>query len=121
MSPASLLITFAVCAWLLQIALGWRQLRRFNQAFDALYRQGNTVGVGRAAEKFNARVLVALAFDEQERVCDAFIMRGFTVFARPQRMTEWIGLKRTQLAPNVIFPIEPACRVALSLAIEAKS
>ncbi|MEC5342459.1 transcriptional regulator GutM [Brenneria populi] len=120
MTSASLLIACAVCAWLLQIALGWRQLRRFNQAFDALCRQGYRVGVGRAAGRFNARTIVALAFDEQDRLRDAFIMRGLTVFARPRQMKEWIGLKREQLAPSVIFPIEPACRAALSLAIEAK-
>ncbi|MDX5629435.1 MULTISPECIES: transcriptional regulator GutM [unclassified Brenneria] len=120
MTPASLLISCAIGAWLLQIALGWWQLRRFNQAFDALYRQGCKVGVGRSAGRFKARVIVALAFDEQDRVQDGFIMRGLTVFARPRQMKALIGLKREQLAPSVIFPIEPSCRAALSLAIEAK-
>lgn len=120
MTPVSLLITFAACAWLLQIALGWRQLRRFNQAFDDLYRRGHKIGVGRSAGRFKARAIVALAFDEQDRVSDGFIMRGLTVFARPRQMKTLIGLKREQLIPSVIFPIEPTCQAALSLAIEAK-
>ncbi|PWC19942.1 transcriptional regulator GutM [Brenneria roseae subsp. roseae] len=121
MSPASVLITCAIGAWVLQIALGWWQLRRFNQAFDALCSNGVTVGIGRSTGRFKARVVMALAFDEQERVCDGFIMRGFTVFARPQPMPTLIGLKRTQLTPNVIFPKELACQTALSLAIKPKS
>lgn len=120
MTPASLLISFAIGAWLLQIVLGWWQLRRFNQAFDDLYRRGSKVGVGRSAGRFRARVIVVLAFDEQDRVQDGFIMRGLTVFARPRRMKELIGLKRDQLVPSVIFPIEPTSQAALSLAIEAK-
>lgn len=120
MTAASWLITFAVCAWLLQIALGWWQLRRFNQAFDDLHLRGCKVGVGRAAGRFKARTIVALAFDEQERVSDGFIMRGFTVFARPRQIKTLIGLKREQLVPSVIFPIEPTSQAALSLAIEAK-
>ncbi|ATA25675.1 transcriptional regulator GutM [Brenneria goodwinii] len=121
MTPASLLIAFAVSAWLLQIALGWWQLRRFNQAYDNLYRRGHKVGIGRSAGRFKARVVIALAFDEQDRVRDGFIMRGLTVFARPRQIKELIGLKREQLVPSVIFPIEPTCQTALSLAIEAKS
>ncbi|WJV53826.1 transcriptional regulator GutM [Pectobacteriaceae bacterium CE90] len=121
MSSASLLIMCAICAWLLQIILGWWQLHRFNQAFETLCRQCVTVGVGRSAGRFKARVVMALAFDEHDRVCDGFIMRGLTVFARPRHMTALIGLPRSQLVPNVIFPKEPACQTALSLAIKPKT
>ncbi len=46
------LVTFAVIAWLMQIALGWWQLQRFNRAFESLCQLG-TVGVGRSGAGSN--------------------------------------------------------------------
>ena len=76
------LITFAVMAWLLQIALGWWQIQRFNRAFDGLCRLG-AVGVGRSGGRFQPRVVLALAFDSERRVCGSMLMRGPTETYRP--------------------------------------
>lgn len=121
MSPTACLISIAIMAWLVQIVLGWWQVRRFNRAFDALFRRGAAVGVGRASGRFRARTIVELAFDEDERVCDGFIMRGLTVFARPEPLTDLLGLRREQLRPAAIFPEDRACQSALSLALKPKT
>ncbi|WP_061796542.1 transcriptional regulator GutM [Serratia ficaria] len=114
------LILFAVLAWLLQIALGWWQLRRFNRAFDRLCRLG-AVGMGRSGGRFRPRVVLALAFDADRRVCGSMLMRGLTIFARPQPLAHLHGLHQRDLRPDVIFPEDRACRSALSLAIAPKS
>ncbi len=119
MSATSLLVSIAVIAWLGQIILGGWQIRRFNHAFDALCRQG-AVGVGRSAGRFKARVVLAVAFDSEQRVCDGFVLRGVTVFARPRRLTALIGLPKAQLIPALLFPNDAACQTALELAIKPK-
>lgn len=114
------LITFAVLAWLLQIALGWWQIQRFNRAFDGLCRLG-AVGVGRSGGRFQPRVVLALAFDSERRVCGSMLMRGLTIFAQPKPIARLHGLYQRDLRPDVIFPEDPACQTALSLAIAPKS
>ena len=114
------LITFAVLAWLLQIALGWWQIQRFNRAFDSLCRLG-AVGVGRSGGRFKPRVVLALAFDSERRVCGSMLMRGLTIFAQPKPIVRLHGLHQRDLRPDVIFPEDPACQTALSLAIAPKS
>ena len=120
MTPTAALIFCAVLAWVAQIALGWWQLQRFNRAFDRLCLQGN-VGVGRSGGRFKPRVVLALAFDKQEKVCDGFLLRGLTIFARPRPVTSLNSMSREQLMTGVIFPKDPNIQTALSLAIEPKS
>jgi glucitol operon activator protein len=114
------LIIFAVLAWLLQIAFGWWQLQRFNRAFDGLCRLG-TVGVGRSGGRFRPRIVLALAFDTEQRVCGSMLMRGLTIFAQPRQIARLHGLHQRDLLPDVIFPEDRACQTALSLAIAPKS
>ncbi|WP_099062629.1 transcriptional regulator GutM [Serratia sp. BW106] len=114
------LIIFAVLAWLLQIALGWWQLQRFNRAFDSLCQLGR-VGVGRSVGRFRPRVVLALAFDTEQRVCGSLLMRGLTIFAQPRSIARLHGLHQRDLRPDVIFPEDRACQTALSLAIAPKS
>lgn len=115
----SSLITLAAIAWLCQIAFGGWQIRQFNRAFDALCQKGR-VGVGRAGGRFKPRVVLAVAFDKNDRVSDTLLMRGLTVFARPAKINQLIGLPRQELEPDVIFPHDPGCRNALSLALKMK-
>lgn len=113
------LVTVAVIAWLSQLILGGWQLHRFNRAFEALCRQGR-VGVGRSGGRFKPRVVVAIALDEHDRVCDSLMLRGVTIFARPVKIPAINGTPRQKLQPDVIFPHDPRCRNALSLALKLK-
>ena len=115
----SALITVAAIAWLSQMALGGWQIRQFNKAFDQLCQQGR-VGVGRSGGRFKPRVVLAVAFDPQDRVSDTLLMRGMTVFARPTKIDRLTGIKREDLEPDVIFPHDPGCQNALSLALKMK-
>ena len=113
------LITVAVIAWLGQLALGGWQIHRFNRAFDALCQRGR-VGVGRSGGRFKPRVIVAIALDENNNVCDSLIMRGMTVFARPTKIQAINGMSWQELKPDVIFPNDSLCQDALSLALKLK-
>lgn len=115
----SALITVAVIAWCAQLALGGWQISRFNRAFDQLCQQGR-VGVGRSGGRFKPRVVVAVALDEDQRVTDTLFMKGITVFASPQKIPSVQGKHLQELQPDVIFPHDPLCQNALSLALKLK-
>lgn len=113
------LIALAVIAWLSQLILGGWQIRNFNRAFDQLCKQGR-VGIGRSSGRFKPRVVIALAFDEQQNVRDSLMMKGLTIFARPRPVSQLHGHNRQQLKPDVIFPHDQNCQNALSLALKLK-
>ena len=115
----SALITVAAIAWLTQLAFGSWQIRRFNRAFDSLCQQGR-VGVGRSSGRFKPRAIVAIAVDENDRICDTLLMKGLTVFASPQKIPTLSGKHLKELQPDVIFPNDPLCQNALSLALNPK-
>lgn len=115
-NATNLLIFIAVSAWILQIALGWWQVSRFNKAFELLCKQGK-VGIGRTQGRFKAKVVIALAFDENRYVVDTLMMKGFTVFAKPQPVTALKGLHYDEIDPQMIFPTDQNAREALSEAI----
>lgn len=113
------LITMAAIAWLSQLALGGWQIHCFNHAFNDLCRQGR-VGVGRSGGRFKPRVVIAIALDDQNRVCDSLMMRGLTVFARPKKIQAINGMTLQQLTTDVIFPHDSRCQNALLLALNLK-
>ncbi|WP_434583360.1 transcriptional regulator GutM [Klebsiella sp. R390] len=115
----SALITVAAIAWITQLAFGGWQIRQFNRAFDQLCQQGR-VGVGRSSGRFKPRAIVAIAFDEHDRVRDTLLMKGLTVFARPTKIPAINGQYREELRPDMIFPQDSLCRNALSLALKPK-
>lgn len=113
------LITVAALAWLCQMVFGGWQIHRFNRAFSALCQQGR-VGVRRSGVRFRPRVVIAIALDKESRICDSLIMRGMTVFARPAKIQAINGISLQELQPDVIFPHDPLCQNALSLALNLK-
>lgn len=116
------IITIAVIAWISQIFLGWYQLKSFNGMFDKLCEQGK-IGVGRSMGSrfsFKPRVIIALAIDENEKVISAIIMKGLTVFARPQQLQAICGFHIQSIDPKKIFPNHQTCQEALFCAITLK-
>lgn len=116
----STLIVVALFAWGGQVLLtGW-QMYRFNRAFSALCQVGEYVGVGRAGGRFRPRVIVAVAFDKQQRVIHSLIIKGATIFASPAIINGIAGLHIDELQPQVIFPHDRNCQNALSLALKLR-
>lgn len=83
MDAINLLIVFALVAWGLQIGLGFFQVRAFNRMLQDMSLKGS-VKIGRTASRWRPRTLVVLAHDANGVIVDAKIMRGLTIFARPQ-------------------------------------
>ncbi|BFU59429.1 MULTISPECIES: transcriptional regulator GutM [Rodentibacter] len=110
------LILIAIIAWILQLLLGWWQVSRFNKAFSLLCQQGN-VGIGRSKGRFKPKVVIAVAFDQNNRVVNSFIIKGFSVFSAPQTITSLQGLLHSEIIPERFFPHSKASQDALEEAI----
>lgn len=110
-------ITVAIGAWILHIILGWWQISCFNKAFAHLCKQGK-VGVGRTQGRFKPKVIIAVAFNENNLVVDAIMMRGFTIFSRPKSINILNGLLLEKIVPTEIFPNDKLAQEALSAAIK---
>ena len=118
-NATNVLILLAVVAWVLQIALGWWQVNRFNQAFMLLSKQGR-VGIGRTKGRFKAKVVIALAFNENRYVVNNIVMKGWTVFSKPQSLPVLNGLHYDEIYPEAIFPSDKNAQEALTEAIQLK-
>ncbi|NBI40715.1 transcriptional regulator GutM [[Haemophilus] felis] len=118
MDATSLLIAFAVCMWLLQIILGWLQVSAFNRAFMAISQKGKIL-TGRNSGRFNPKSVVILALDDNRIVIDSLYMRGFSVFARPQKLLSVINMKVDDIQPEHIFPRDKRSQFALKVALSA--
>lgn len=112
------LIIVAAIAWLTQLAFGGWQIRRFNRAFDSLCQQGR-VGVGRSAGRFQPRAIVAIAVDDNDRISDTLLMKA-SPFSPVRKIPALAGKHIAELQPDVIFPHDPRCQNALSLALNPK-
>lgn len=119
MSSVTLLILVAALAWVLQIIAGWFQIVRFNQALANLPKNGR-IGIGKNIGRFKPKVIIALAFDANDYVEDGFIMRGYTVFASPKKLSQFYGLKLQELDPEKLFPNDQSSQTALTIAIQPK-
>ncbi|MDO4626643.1 MAG: transcriptional regulator GutM [Pasteurellaceae bacterium] len=111
------LILIAIIAWLLQIILGWLQLNRFNKEFISLSKQGK-VGIGKTKGRFKPKTIIAIAFDHNLNVVDTLIIKGYTVFARPKKLTILNNLHYSNIDPLKIFPGNKDLQRILSEAIQ---
>lgn len=114
-----ILIFIAVIAWILQIGLGWWQVSCFNKAFQSLCKKGN-VGVGKSKGRFKPKVIIAIAFDENQYVTDSILMKGFSVFSRPQSIDCLRKLHYNDIDPLKLFPNKKSYQEALTEAIKLK-
>ena len=81
---------FAVGAYLLQVLLGMKQIKHFNQVYQELRRKGK-VAIGRRAGKIKAGTIVLFAVDAQGKILDARRMQGVTVLAQFRTLPAYIG------------------------------
>jgi glucitol operon activator protein len=76
--------------WAVQLALAYRQAKRFNRRVRALTKLGPTA-VGRAGSRSRGVVFAAIAADPAGTVRGAEMLKGITVFAKPRPLPQLIG------------------------------
>jgi len=101
------------------VAFGDLHSRSFNRAFASLWQMVR-VGVGRSAGRFQPLGIVAIDVVDNDRISDTLLMKDFTIFASPQKIPALAGKHIAELQPDVIFPHDPRCQNALSLALNPK-
>lgn len=79
-----------ILAYGIQILLGMRQLKHFNQVYMRLRKKGR-VAIGRRAGKIKSGTIVLFALDQQGRVLEACKMQGVTVLAHFKDMPDYVG------------------------------
>ncbi|EHI74843.1 glucitol operon activator protein [Streptococcus criceti] len=81
---------FVVLAYLVQVILGLRQLKHFNQVYARL-RQKGRVAIGRNSGRIKAGTIVMFAIDKQGTVLEAQKMQGVTIAAKFKPMPAYLG------------------------------
>ncbi|MGF1868407.1 transcriptional regulator GutM [Photobacterium indicum] len=92
MDSVSTLMVIAIVAWVGQIGLSFFQIRAFNRMLQAMAKKG-TVKIGRTQSRWKKRTIVVLAESSDRIIVDAKVLKGVTVFARPEALSSIIGEK----------------------------
>ncbi|EOA9033206.1 transcriptional regulator GutM [Vibrio harveyi] len=115
MDLTGMLIYLAVIAWVLQITLGFLQIRAFNRMLQSMAKKGR-VKIGRTQSRWKPRTVVVLAQDDSNHVVDARVMKGMSVFARPKVLSLLVG-KKIPISPALLTKLELNVQEALNVAI----
>lgn len=116
MNSTTFLILFAISMWLLQILLGWRQIRLFNQAYAKMAQQGKLV-VGRNEGRFTPKAIIVLAIDDNHVIQNCLIMQGLSVFAQPRFIDTLNGQNLKAVHAETAFPTNKPLQNALKIAL----
>lgn len=90
MSFITLFIIFAVLAYVVQLFLGFLQIKHFNIVYRELRRKGK-VAIGRKPGKVKSGTLVLFGIEDDGEIIDARLMQGVTVFSKFRRLDRYIG------------------------------
>ncbi|OXX66616.1 transcriptional regulator GutM [Vibrio sp. V03_P4A6T147] len=115
MDSTTVLIYFAAGAWMIQIVLGYLQIRSFNRMLQSMTHKGK-VKIGRTQSRWKPRTVLVLVEDEDQHVVDAQVMKGISVFARPKTLDQLIG-QSLPIPESLIFELDPNVQEALNVAI----
>ena len=85
------LLLVIAAMWASQVALAFMQAKRFQADLSGLRKLG-TVAVGMGGRRYRGgRAFVALTVNDDEIVQDGLVLKGFTVFAKSRKLTNYIG------------------------------
>ncbi|MGT2929988.1 transcriptional regulator GutM [Streptococcus dentasini] len=79
-----------VSAYVMQILLGLKQIKHFNQVYSTL-RQKGRVAIGRRSGKLKSGTIVMFAIDSNGKVLAAKKMQGVTIAAQFKDMPDYLG------------------------------
>lgn len=90
MNSVMILSLVIVSAYVVQILLGLKQIRDFNQVYSDL-RQKGRVAIGRRSGKLKSGTIVMFAIDSHGKVLAAKKMQGVTIAAHFKDMPDYLG------------------------------
>lgn len=99
MKPLYIIGFLAVGAYFLQIVFGMKQIKHFNQTYQALRKQGK-VAIGRRAGKVQAGTIMMFALNDEGIIIDGVKMQGVTVLARFKGLPAFKGVQIMALNQN---------------------
>ncbi|NMC47252.1 MAG: hypothetical protein GYA52_10560 [Chloroflexi bacterium] len=118
MQLGSTIIVAFVIAWVIQYAMTYFQMRRYNQRLNEMKKMGPTA-VGMSGSVYKRRAYGILVFDDQERIIHAEQFSGWTVFASLKPVKELEGLTLTQVKDESMeLPLSKKIRSAFINAVD---
>lgn len=90
MQPIYVIGLIVVCAYILQIIFGMRQLKHFNDTYSRLRKIGR-VAIGRRSGRVRSGTIVMFAVDKNGIVLEGCKMQGVTVLAQFKTMPDYVG------------------------------
>lgn len=115
-----LLVTLIIISFMIQLFLTYFQIKDYNKNFNEMRKYGR-VGMGRIKSRLSKGVIALISVSEGY-VKDCRIMRGFSVFSRFEKYSEFINLKinelEKQLKINVEYKKDNNIEKAMLLAID---
>ena len=117
MKLGSTLIIAFVIAWMMQFALTYLQMRRFNKRLIELRKSGTTV-TGMSGSMYKRRAYGILVIDKNEKILKAEQFSGWTVFAglKPVKELEGISIKDV-IDESIELPVSKKIRSAFQNAV----
>ncbi len=116
-SEGGLLVGALVAMWVVQILLAHRQAIAVTRRIAEMRRRG-TVAVGMGRARLRGRTYAIVSVDREDRVIDAQVLRGWSLFAEPRPIPGLAGQSLFMLDDERIAPSkDPALRAAINQAL----
>lgn len=118
MELGSTIIIAFVLAWVLQYAMTYFQLRRYNKRLNELRKDG-TLATGMSGSMYKRKTYGILVVDDKEKIVHAEQLSGWTVFANLKPVADLVGLTTTEIMDDSIeLPVSKKLRSAFQNAVE---
>lgn len=99
-------------AWLLQIGLGFLQLRDFNKNFKELRQKGRVV-IGKNRGRVKKGSVILIAIDDDCCIFESRIMKGITILARFKAMEILNGENLHSINTNILKDLDKQTTLAI--------
>jgi Glucitol operon activator len=117
MNEVVLLILIGIICWLLNFALGFVQIKNFNENYIEMRRKGRVV-IGRKRGYLQAGTIILLNVDEENTIFACKIIQGISVLAKMKQFSGLEGKQINKLTQEDISQYRKLTRVAILNAID---
>ncbi|MDD7795211.1 transcriptional regulator GutM [Clostridium sp. 'White wine YQ'] len=117
MNEVVLLILIGIICWLLNFALGFIQIKNFNENYIEMRRKGRVV-IGRKRGYLQAGTIILLNVDEEDTIFSCKIIQGISVLAKMKQFNGLEGKQINKLTQDDISQYRKLTRVAILNAID---